>query len=425
VAPPRPRAGLVVGLRACWAAAALLVSGGVGQSARAHDAPMAALGADETRAGGAEAGGLYPQFAGEASLGLYGVGTYRTSERARRGGDLFLFGELAGGLHLSPEFSIQGVIHVEPIGERPPNGALRGFFGQAAYVEGLWADWRATDTLRLYAGKFSAPFGTGHHGFPGILPMLRAHEVYLIRESLGFGATWTFLADPRLGEHDLSAAVFTLDTTFLSSTAITRRRCCEGEYERFARNTRAQGGPGNTGRLDNVAVALDGDRIPFLPNFAYHLAVLSRGAGRDGTAREWGYAAGARTEQRWGRESRTRLFVEYIEFRNAGGRPLVPVGESEEPAIDVPVAERRRFTTLGVQHVEGRWRAAAVWQQDQRKRSVAALPTERWLELTVGRDLGSGFGVDVGWQFARVAQDDGRRGEAQAVLAVLRWRGGL
>src|SRR5690606_41884885 len=112
--------------------------------------------------------------------------------------------------------------------------------------------------------------------FPGILPMIRAHEVSLVGESLGFGATWTIVADPRFGAHDLSAAVFTLDTTVLSSTGFTRRRCCEGEYERFARNTRAQGGPGNHGRLDNVAIALDGDRIPWLPDFAYHLAVASR-----------------------------------------------------------------------------------------------------------------------------------------------------
>ncbi|GGG49518.1 hypothetical protein GCM10010964_40990 [Caldovatus sediminis] len=367
---------------------------------------------------------LYPQVSGEAALGLYAVGTYRATERARRGGDLFLFGEIAAGLHLSPHLSIQSVVKVEPIGERSPNAALRGFYAQAAFLQELRLDWRATDALQLYAGKFSAPFGRGFHDFPGILPPIRADEGYEVAEALGFGATWTVLADPRFGEHDLSAAVFTLDTTFLSSTAFTRRRCCEGEYERFARNTRAQGGPGNTGRLDNVAVALDGDRIPWLPDFAYHLAMVSRAPGRDGTAREWGYAVGLRYELRWGRDSRTRLFAEHVEFRNAGGRPRVEIG-IEDDMIEVPLAERRRFTTLGVQHHEGSWRAAAVWQRDQRKRSLEALPAGQWVEVSLGRDLGGGFGFDLGWQHARIAQEDGRRGEAQAVLAVLRWRGGF
>jgi hypothetical protein len=367
---------------------------------------------------------FYPQLAGEADLGLYAIGTYRATERARRGGDLFLLGEIAVGLHLSPRLSIQGVMKSEPIGERGPNGALRGVYAQAAFLDELRLDWRATDALRLFAGKFAAPFGRGYDDFPGILSPIRAEHGYEIAEALGFGATWTIVADPRFGEHDLSAAVFTLDTTFLSSTAFTRRRCCEGEYDRFARNTRAQGGPGNTGRLDNFAIALDGDRIPWLPDFAYHLAMVSRAPGRDGTAREWGYAAGLRYELRWGHDSRTRLFAEHVEFRNAGGRPRAEVG-IEDDMIEAPLAERRRFTTLGMRHQEGPWRAAAVWQRDQRKRSVAALPTEQWVEVSFGRDLGAGFGFDLGWQHARIAQEDGRRGEAQAVLAVLRWRGGF
>jgi hypothetical protein len=367
---------------------------------------------------------LHPHLEGEVDLGLYAIGTHRATERARRGGDLFLFGGITAGLHLSPHLSIRGVIKVEPIGERGPNGALRGFYAQAALLEELRIDWRAMDALRLYAGKFAAPFGRGYHDFPGILSLIRAEEGYEVAEALGFGATWRFIADPRFGEHDLSAAAFTLDTTFLSNTAITRRRCCEGKYDRFARNTRAQGGPGNTGRLDNVAAALDGDRIPWLPDFAYHLAVVSRAPGRDGTAREWGYAAGLRYEIRWDHDSRTRLFAEHVEFRNAGGRPRVEIG-IEDDMIEVPLAERRRFTTLGVQHHEGSWRAAAVWQRDQRKRSVEALPTEQWVEVSLGRDLGGGFGFDLGWQHARIGQEDGRRGEAQAVLAVLRWRGGF
>ncbi len=56
-----------------------------------------------------------------------------------------------------------------------------------------------------------------------------------------------------------------------------------------------QGGAGNTGRPESFAIALDGDRIGFLPGFTCHAALLSRAPGKDGTAREWGYAVGGRS----------------------------------------------------------------------------------------------------------------------------------
>lgn len=379
----------------------------------------------------AQPGVAYPQFVGEVGLGLYAIGTPRASDSRREGTSTFLFGETANGLYLSPTVSVQSVIHVEPVGEGEPSGGLIGFRRQGAYVEALHLDWRVSDTLSLYAGKFSAPFGRGHHDFPGILTLIRAHETYLVSESVGFGATWTFLSDPVFGEHDLSAAVFTLDTSFLSNTLLTRRRCCAEGFERYSQNTRDQGGVGNTGRLNNFAVALDGDGFSFLPNVSYHLAVLSRDAGRDGTSREWGYAAGLRYEARWTPAVRTLFFLEHVEFRPAGGRPVeevtTPLGrtdesESIETTEALPTSEHRRFTTAGARTSYGPWRATLAWQQDEGKRSVSPRPTENYVEVSVGRDLGWGFSADVGYQYARYAREEGGRGEANSLLGVLRFR---
>ncbi len=375
--------------------------------------------------------GAYPQLVGEVDMGFYGIGTWHSGEGRRDGTQGFLFGEIANGLHFTPNFSIQSVIHVEPVGEGEPNGGTIGFRRQGASLEALFADWRPAETLALYAGKFTAPFGRGHHDFPGVLTAIRAHETYMAGESLGFGGSWTFLSDPVLGEHDLSAAVFTLDTSFLSNTLITRRRCCVEGYERFERNTRQQGGPGNTGRLDNFAIALDGDGFGWLPNFSYHLAVMSRGAGQDGASREWGYAAGLRYEARWTPELRTLFFAEAVEFRNAGGRPRTEVeteiglDEAGEPILEtaeVAVSERRRFTTLGARTVWGPWRGTLAWQRDQRKNALSATPTENYVEVSVGREIGWGFGADLGYQFARYAREEGGRGSSNAVVGVLRYR---
>jgi hypothetical protein len=377
----------------------------------------AALGA----ATGARAQGFEPHLAGEVELGMYGIGTYDAPSGRATGTDAQLRGEIGLGLHLTPEFSLQGSIATEPVGEVEPNGGLVGLRYQGAYIETLYADWRPVQDLSLYAGKFSAPFGYGHHAFPGVLAQVRAHEVYLIKEQLGAGATWTFLSDPGgLGEHDLSLAVSTLDTSFLSETAFTRKRLSDGDFERYSRNRRAQGGPGNTGQSDTIAMALDGDGIAGLPGFAYHLAVLSRGAGRDGTAREWGYAAGAQQEIRWNTELRTLLFAEHVEFRNAGGRPLL---EDDATGEETPDHARRRFTTIGARTSWGEWRATAVWQRDQIKSSAEPTPTARWFEVSVGRELAWGFGIDVGWQHSRLPDEEtGRRGNSQAVIGLLSWR---
>ncbi|WP_426958771.1 hypothetical protein [Muricoccus radiodurans] len=370
---------------------------------------------------------LYPQFAGEVDVRIFSQSVTSAPDRRERGTNLFVRSEIASALHLSPEFSIQNVIHVEPIGETEPNGVVAGFRYTAAYIEELRLDWRPSERFVLYGGKFSAPFGRGHHDFPGLLLDVRAHEAYLIRESLGAGFTWTYLSDTRFGDHDLSAAVFTLDTSFLSETAFTRRRCCEGDFERFSRNARRQGGPGNTGQLDNFVLSLDGDNMPFLPNTSYHLAILSRGAGVDGTKREWGFAAGLRHEIRWTPDIRTLLFAEYVQFRGAGGNPreagpeiLDAFGEATGAFEDVTVSERRRFTTVGARTQWGPWRATVGFQRDERKRSANTVPRASYVEASIGRDLPLNFRLDVGYQ--RTVGGETREDKTDAVIAVLGWR---
>jgi hypothetical protein len=370
---------------------------------------------------------LYPQVAGEVDMRLFSQSTVSATERRQRGTNIFARGELSTGLFLSPEWSVQSTIHFEPVGEVEPNGGTTGFRYQAAYIEQLRLDWRPTDRLTFYGGKFSAPFGRGHHDFPGLLMDVRAHEVYLIRESIGVGGTATYISDARFGEHDVSLAVFGFDTSFLSETAITRKRCCEGDFERFSRNSRRQGGPGNTGQMDSVALAFDGDNMPFLPNTSYHVAFLSRGPGVDGTKRETGFALGLRHEIRWSEDTRTLLFGEFVQFRGAGGNPrekgseiLDEFGMGTGEFGEVTASERRRFTTIGAQTRHGPWRATIGFQRDERKRSENPVPRATYVEASVGRDLPLNFRLDVGYQ--RSIGGESREDKADALIAVLGWR---
>lgn len=377
---------------------------------------------------------LYPQLAGEISLGLYGVSNYRAPERSERYRDLYAKGEFAAGLHLAEGFSVQGVVKFEPLAEGPQGGDRavdRAFQDQGAFIESLFAEWRPTGRLMLQAGKFTAPFGYGYEAFPGIR-LRDIAENYEASESLGVGGSYTFLEDGGgWGEHAVSAALFTLDTTSLSSSFITRKRWGRDEAERYSRNSRGQGGPGNTGRLDNWALALDGDQIGLLPGFSYHLALLSRGAGRDGTAREWGLAIGARQEIQWTEELRTLLFAEAVRFRNSGGRPRIEVsgvetdpatGEEVETTQEAVLHERRTITTLGARTGWGPWRGTIAWQADMRRRNIERVPQESYFEVSVGRELPFGFALDVGWSRTRLAREEGGTGNTDAVLGLLSWR---
>lgn len=78
---------------------------------------LLAAGAAPVHARAVRPGVGFPQFAGEVNLGLYTLGALGATERRQRGANSFLFGEVAAGLHLSPQLSIQGLAHVEPVGE--------------------------------------------------------------------------------------------------------------------------------------------------------------------------------------------------------------------------------------------------------------------------------------------------------------------
>lgn len=359
--------------------------------------------------------GAFPRLSLDVDLNLYGIGTPAASARNREGVSSFVFGHINPGLHLTPDFSVQALIHPDPAGDSEPNGAVTFLRRQNVILEQFFAEWRPADGFQVYGGKFNAPFGYGHGYFPGVLASFRAHDVYLVREVVGGGANWALPVPGNWGGHTLAAAVFTLDTTFLSNSLVVRQRCCDPGFGRYVRTTLRAGGAGNTGNLDNVAVSLEGADMPALPGLVYNLGLLSRGPGKDATRREWGLAAGLRHERAWTGGLRTLAFAEFVGFRNAGGNPV----EEAENGGEGAVSERRRFWTVGAQLRSGPWRGTLAWQRDEAKRSFNPLPRQDYYEVSAGRDLGSGFGLDLGYQYARIVREDNTPGFSHGVVARL------
>lgn len=360
----------------------------------------------------------YPRLTLDIDMNLYGIATPAASASRREGFAGFLFGHVNPGLHLTPEVSVQAFIHPDPAGDVEPNGAVTLLRRQNMILEQLFAEWRPAAGLQLYAGKFNAPFGAGYEYFPGVLAAFRAHDAYLIREQVGVGANWTLPLPEGWGRHTASAAVFTLDTSLLANSLITRQRCCDPGFNRYDRTTLREGGAGNTGRPDNVAVSVEGHAIPALPGLVYNLGLLSRGPGKDGTRREWAWAAGLRYERAWTETVRNLVFGEVVEFRNAGGNPL----EAAEDGTERALSERRRVSTLGTQTLVGPWRATFVWQREEARRSFNRMPTQNWLEVSGGRELDQGFGVDIGYQYARHVQEDRSPGLSHSIIGRLNYR---
>lgn len=362
-----------------------------------------------------------PRVEGEVDIGFFGSGWRGAGRDPRSGGNFFLFGEASATFHLNRQFAVNATLHIEPIGHQEPQGGSIFFRRQGVYLESLNLEYRPVEALTFTFGKYVVPFGLGHEDFPGVLTLFRAHEVYLINEALGVMGRATLPLGEGVGEHAITGAVFQRDRTPLSYLLLgNRRRCCTPDYMRYERNTLADGGPGNNNDFNNFALSLGGENIPALPGFSYHASVMTRGPGQDGLSREWAGVIGLRYDHRWTERVSTRLSAETVLFNSYGGRPIEVVQTPSGP-VDLPVSERRLFSTIAAQTTVEGWRFTASWQQDQRKRSGNSLATERYVELSFGREIAFGFSFDVGWQFARLANDTGGASNAQGPVGVIRF----
>ncbi len=103
----------------------------------------------------------------------------------------------------------------------------------------------ANDNFSVAAGKISPAFGLAWDAAPGFFGVDVAED-YELGDSIGAAVEVPFeLAG---GEHAVSASVFYLDTTFLSRSIFAKR----------GRTTTADGGAGNTEKLDNFALQFAG-----------------------------------------------------------------------------------------------------------------------------------------------------------------------
>lgn len=337
---------------------------------------------------GGEGGGVYPRFEGELSVELESDHTFRSDTPDSKITDTYPTIELGGGLLFSPNFSVQGTFVLEPV-EVPP-GAAPGddlFFDDVGgYVEELYAQF-LFGPVRLFAGKFDAAFGQAWDLTPGIYGTDFAEEYELVeRVGAGFGVS---VQATVVGDLDLTASLFTMDTSQLSRSIFAKRDQVKT----------SDGGAGNSGELDSFSITLDGRNIPMLSGIAWHLGYSHQEKGKtaDDLSDETGLVAGLYGSHKLSDTISLEWVGEIAQLQNVGGGP-----------DDVTY-----YTLGGVLTFSERYNLAIAHTTRSFDIAAGADIDDTNTQFSVGMEIHDGWSLDVGY---KITEENNVESETVGVL---------
>lgn len=312
----------------------------------------------------------YPFIEGELELELGNDFVFRSDDPANEINDLFFEGALGVKLGLTPIFSINGGLTAEAV-EDPEPFEDRTFGDIGLYVDtlNLQAD---LGNLTLLGGKFGPGFGRAWDITPGIYGTDFAED-YELSEQIGFGAAYRF-ETATLGTHTLGGNLFFADTTFLSDSVFTRR----------GRLSPDDGGAGNTERLDNFSVTLDGEDMPGLTGFSYHLGYRHLSVGLGDASDEDGFVAGLAQESELANGMVLTVNGELAYFSNAGG--------SLDDAL---------YATAGLGLVIGPWHGELAGTIREIDFDGGGSGTDYLAQISAGYTFDNGLDLSLGYGYTR------------------------
>jgi hypothetical protein len=319
----------------------------------------------------------YPNLRGSILIEFQNDGFYRSSDPSWELNDLYLTVEPGFSLEITPQFSIESALVFEPVLPLEP-GENRFFANQGLFVEQLYLDWHR-GRFSLHGGKFNPEFGIAWHAAPGIWGTDFAEACYEITERIGLGGD-VEVGNERFGNHVLGADVFTIDTSPLSDSLITRRG-------RFPQDL---DWPGNTGTLDSFAITAQGGRIPALPGLSYSLG-FARFQGGGEARTELDYAAALTYAFRPRPDVDVALLVEYVHQQNPGG------AEASHDLVTAGGAAYWRGLNLALSYSRLARRSEAEGRtHDYLFQATSGYAWDLGEQAAYGR-----FAIDVGWRSAR------------------------
>ncbi len=319
----------------------------------------------------------YPELHGIFLIEPQSDGFYHSADPSWERNDLYFTVEPSFSLGITPHFSIESGLVLEPV--FPPKPGENRFFGdQGLFVEQLYLDWH-WGRYSLHGGKFNPEFGIAWYTAPGIWGADFAEAYYEITERVGLGGN-VELGNKRFGSHVLGADVFMIDTSPLSDSLITRRG-------RFPQNL---DWPGNTGTLDSFAITAQGGRIPALPGLGYSVG-FARFQGVVEARTEIDYAAALTYAFKPRPDIDVWLLSEYVHQHNPGGAKanrelLTASGAAFWGGLDLALS----YSWLA-------WRSEAEGRiRDYLFQATLGYAWNLGEQASYGR-----FAIDVGWRGAR------------------------
>lgn len=312
----------------------------------------------------------YPYIEGELELELGNDFVFRSTDDGNEINDLFLEGTLGLKIGLTPIFSVNAGLKLEPV-EDPQPFEDRHFGDIGLFVEtlNLQAD---IGPASISAGKIGPGFGKAWDVTPGIFGTDLAED-YELSEQVGFSAAYR-LETAAMGAHTLGGHVFFADTSALSDSIFTSR----------GRLSRSDGGAGNTGRLDNVSLTLDGEDMPGLPGFTYTLGYRHLSAGIGDAFDENGFVAGASKETALSSGLVVGLIGELAYFSHHGG--------TEDDAV---------YATSGVSLVSGPWHGELAASLRRFDFAGGGSQSDHLVQVSGGYEFDNGLDLSLGYGLTR------------------------
>lgn len=313
-------------------------------------------------------GGFQPSVSGEILIEIQNDWVYDADDNDDEINDLFATVESTLRLNMLEGLWLELGLVLEPV-EEPEPGENRYFDDHGLFAETVSLNYDHP-WFFVVGGKFTPNFGIAWDLAPGIYGVDFAED-YELTERWGVGGGLRVSGD--FGTHALSAGVFFLDTTLLSASVLTNR----------GRTKRSDGGPSNTRDLTSFTVALDGEQIPAIGGFRYHLAFAYQSTELPGEADEKGFVIGVEYETEITPELAATPILEYAHFFDAGG-------------IDGADGD---YFTAGVEFSLREWHAVGLFAT--RAVDIASAPDvdDNMIEFSLGYEFDFGLGIDAGWRF--------------------------
>lgn len=284
--------------------------------------------------------------------------------------NLFFRTEVAPTLQLNEHFYIDGVAVLEGIQDRDPNES-NAFDNEGIFIEEIKLNYQ-NGPWTAWAGKFNPGFGIAWDFGRGIWGEDFAED-YEITEKLGFGGGYT-VEDDNLGTHTFAVNTFFADTTFLSSSVITKR-------DKLTEN---DGGTSNTEDFSSFVISLEGENLGGIENLYYKLGYRSQSAGdvNVGADRETGYVITLGHVFPITEDVEIDALAEYADISN----------------FDTGTDDNR-YTTLSIitRFAEG-WNVTTAYTARDIDVSGGSDMNDHLLQISGGYDFGQGTTAEIGWR---------------------------